>query len=506
MIRAWAWMALPLLLHAASWPAKLAVLPAGETAFAGRSIASSSTLRVAWAPPDAVPAKYVLTVAAKRTTGTLEIPGDAAEALITDLKAGTGYRVSLRACLDADCSESLDAQSVTARTEDEYWSIQSTANSFSTVKRIVPDGNVGSYAFRYGPWAGPELDGKIQLYYNPMQREEKGIKIGELVAPVADSIEAASEFRGVPGFGVLRVCDGGPPPPNGPPPNPACTNSASLAASLDLFQAVPLSPEMGGKVRLYFEALGVGGRTRILSLDSQDGYIGRDFHPGPETICATLQDLSPGGPCEPALVIGVDTDGERGNPNLLNARQFKIGYPTLDSWVWNGAPGTFMWFTTEWSDRRCSDFGFNAAYAVWSGERWVVQYGENGCPKLLPGAQAPMPVHLGGGRYKLYFNIHPRSSPLKPMRLLYADPDATGDPGVVDFEDWEPLEEARELHYLWPDGTELDDLNESQLDDYMIFAPTSHPKRLIIYSNMGAPATFGQISPPVIGSAVLINP
>ncbi|HTM49845.1 MAG TPA: hypothetical protein VL285_14230 [Bryobacteraceae bacterium] len=60
-----------------------------------------------------------------------------------------------------------------------------------------------------------------------------------------------------------------------------------------------------------------------------------------------------------------------------------------------------MWFTTEWPNGRCSPFGFNAAYAVWNGEKWQVQYGENGCPKMLAGAQAPMPVHLGGARYKV---------------------------------------------------------------------------------------------------------
>ena len=49
----------------------------------------------------------------------------------------------------------------------------------------------------------------------------------------------------------------------------------------------------------------------------------------------------------------------------------------------------------------------------------------------------------------------------------------------------------------------MDEANESQLDDYMIFAPTTDPKRLIMYSNMGAGAPG---SPPVIGSAFLVNP
>ena len=42
-----------------------------------------------------------------------------------------------------------------------------------------------------------------------------------------------------------------------------------------------------------------------------------------------------------------------------------------------------------------SRFDFNAAYAVWNGKTWAVQYGDDGCPKLLAGVQAPAPVHIG---------------------------------------------------------------------------------------------------------------
>ena len=129
---------------------------------------------------------------------------------------------------------------------------------------------------------------------------------------------------------------------------------------------------------------------------------------------------------------------------------------------------------------------------------------------MLTGAQAPMPVHLGGARYKVYFNRHrapggitnPQVA-IKPMQMLYADPEYSGDPAVVDFEDWEPLADAREIHYLWPDGSVLDEDNESKLDDYMIFAPAPDPKRLIMYSNM---STGGPGGIPFIGSAALVNP
>ena len=118
-----------------------------------------------------------------------------------------------------------------------------------------------------------------------------------------------------------------------------------------------------------------------------------------------------------------------------------------------------------------------------------------------------MPVHLGGARYKLYFNRHPRAPPgadnMTPMRMLYADPERSGDAGRIEFEDCEPLEQARAIHYLWPDGSRLNDAEQSLLDDYMIFAPTADPKALLMYSNMGA-AAGGQV--PFIGVAMLINP
>ena len=43
----------------------------------------------------------------------------------------------------------------------------------------------------------------------------------------------------------------------------------------------------------------------------------------------------------------------------------------------------------------------------------------------------------------------------------------------------------------------------SKLDDYMIFAPTADPKRLVLYSNMSFNGPGGL---PFIGSAVLVNP
>jgi uncharacterized protein (TIGR03437 family) len=491
-----------------TWPADLKASKTGTHAHASRAYASSSSLRIEWQPPAAAVHHYAIAAAERRSSTRSIAPGDARDATVRELKAGTEYSLTLLACLDQDCALALRAPDpAVATTEEEYWAIQGTGNSYAAAARLVPDGNVGSHAFRYGPWAGPELDGRVQLYYNPMQGDEKGAKIAEPVAGRPQTVEDALSFRGVSGFGLIRVCQ---PTPGSNGAVPAeCANSRSLAVGLALYQAVPLDTANGAKIRLYFEAQGGDGRTRILYLDSQDGYLGRDFHPGAPTRCSTLADYSPGGACEPKLALGIDLDGEAGNPVVRNTRQFKIAYPTRDG-AWDMKPGTAMWFTTEWQDGRCSRLGFNSAYAVWNGVRWSVAYEPDGCPKMLPGAQAPAVVHLGGARYKLYFNLHqtpgaptdPRVS-LKPMRMLYADPDATGDTGIADFEDWEALAAARQVHYLWPNGSLLTEDEESRLDDYVVLAPTADPERLVMYSNMSA---TGLNALPFIGSAVLVNP
>lgn len=507
---------------AGTWQAELFATPTGDIVYQGTTYSSSSSLRVTWtAPPDATVDHYALRAEqANRHTVNVRVDADAVDAVITGLKSATTYTISVRACTDAACDESLEAsQPVTVTTSPEYWRVVGTGASYATAQRLVPDGNVGSYAFRYGPWAGPEKDGTVQLYYTPLQREEKGVKIGQQVSrSESDPMEAALSFTGVPGFGLLRACGELPMGPGAPAPPAACVNPPGIATGVNLFQAVPLQPAEGsgesGKIRLFFEAPGRGGRQRIVYLDSQDGYEGRDFHRGASTICASPADYGPGGGCEPALAVGVDIDGaEGGNPNILNARQFKIAWPTADSTAWNLSPGTLMWFTTEWRDRRCSALDFNAAYAVWNGKTWDVRYGDDGCPKILAGVQAPAPVHIAGAgpaRYKLYFSRHVRPGgpgdpriAIKPLQVLYADPALTGDAARTDFEDWEPVETAREVHFLWPDGQELTEDEISRLDDFVVFAPGPDPSRLVMYSDM---SFTGLNAVPFIGAAVLLNP
>jgi hypothetical protein len=486
------------------WPAQLSAAPTDAVTVNGQQYFSSTKLLASWAAPNQRVDHYE--VLATEAIGSTSVRASSANAnvTLTQLKAGTPYTISLRGCLDADCARYFNADSAAGgTTPEEVWQIQGTGNSMATAKAIVSDGNVGAYAFRFGDWAGPELAGKVQLYYNPMPGNEKGVKTA-LSSGSGNTAADFAMFTPLSGYGLLRVCQAG--GPNNPPP-PCVGNSP--AAMINLFQAVPVSAELGARVRLFFEATGTDQRTRILYLDSHDGYAGRDFNAGPDTLCRTLADYSAGGSCEPRVAVGVQGDAANGNPRVQNARQFKIIYPQRDDVRWAGAPGTPMIFTVN-TDAACTDRGMTQGYAVWDGSRWQVQYAENGCPKLFESVQAPLPVHLGGVSYKLYFsnNTAPRTQPgggldNKPMKVIYADGRLTGQPGVIDFEDWETVAQAREVQFIFPDGTPLTLADESRLDDFVIFLPTNNPSLQVMYSNTASP---NSPTPPVIGMAVLINP
>ena len=65
------------------------------------------------------------------------------------------------------------------------------------------------------------------------------------------------------------------------------------------------------------------------------------------------------------------------------------------------------------------------------------------------------------------------------------------------------MDAAREVHFLWPDGSRLTDDEEGRLDDFVVFAPGGDPARLIMYSDM---SFAGLNARPFLGTAVLVNP
>ena len=487
------------------WAAGVAVAAveggrAGSTAYR-----SSSQLAVSWTAPAEAVHHYVLTLTDGVTGTSSALDVTSTRVTVSGLKSATPHTATLKACLDDACGTSLDADApASGQTEAEYWQVQGTGNAYSTATRIVSDGNTYAFGLPYGSWAGA-LNGKVQLYYNPLGAAEKGIKIGEMSSGTLNSAASLSSYRPVSGFGLVQLCSAG-----GPGGATPCVGD-TVAAGVTTTQPIALDASMGGGVRLFFESMGTDRRTRVMYLDSRDGYVGRDFNAGAKTICNTLEDYSAGGGCAPTVVIGVQGDALAGNQGLSNARQFKIGYPTRTDWRWNGNPGAFMVFTAEFEGACSSEAFFNAGHAVWDGTRWAVQTDAAGCPKYLAEVQAPMPVHMGGARYKMYFSHNAigrgaMSNPLsdvKPVKVIYADGGTSGEPAVVDFDDWERIAQAREVHVLWPDGSTLNVASESALDDYMMFMPTGNPSLQIMYANMSIP---GSGLAPFIGMAVLINP
>ena len=105
--------------------------------------------------------------------------------------------------------------------------------------------------------------------------------------------------------------------------------------------------------------------------------------------------------------------------------------------------------------------------------------------------------YLGDERYALYYEEKP-SDPAepKPLKLIYSDGTRSGASDQTDFDDWEGHETARDVDFLWPDGTLLDAEHEAGLGDHVIVRPRNNPTARFRYANIG-----GQDGPEGMGSA-----
>ena len=477
-------------------PADVSVNRVSAANVAGRQLFSSTRLTVGWAPSPEDQAHHFEIVAIEAVQGTQLRVAAASEArgvTLTGLKAATAYSVTVFACRDEACTESSASASVTGVTDTEYWQLRGTGNTVDRLTKAVSDGNARLSATRFGPDADASAN-RVQLYYGPMPGQGRQPSLSAAVASAAADASAPESFLTF----TSRSGSSGLIAPASPSP---------LIANVATGQGVPIAKHLGGFVRLFFEAQGADGRTRIMSIDSADGYAGLDFNAGTATTCSTAADYSTGGGCAPTVAIAVDGDAG-GNRGVTNARQFKVAWPTLESPHWNLAAGTFMVLTLD-RVRGCSDFGFNHAYAVWDGAAWIVQYGDNGCPKLFTSAQAAFPFHSGGARYRLYYGDPSLTDGkgtstlpfLGPKKLIYADGSATGAPDIVDFEDWEAQSSARDVVFLWPNGEQMDARAEGYIDDYHFLTPTGVLDLQVMYITI----TDGA-SPPISVTAVLRNP
>lgn len=476
-----------------SWSPALTAASVAAPSVGATTTSSSTRLQLAWAAPtNFAPTTYEVTVTEVASGVARTASVSSTSHALTDLKSATAYRIDVRACHSTCYAQPTGT--VTAETPAEVWHLQGSGNGIAGLARPVADGNVRIHAMRIGEGAPAELAGHLRLYYGPFGSVSRGFAVAVTAMPVS-AASPSSYLTFTSRAGASGLID---------PPAPA-----PLVRAVATGQGVALSSSQGTRVRLFFEGLGNDGRTRILYLDSQDGYSGLDFNAGASAVCATTADYSPGGGCAPSVAIGVEGDAVAGWPRVANARQFKIGVATASDWRWDGAVGTFMVFTLD-SIAGCSSATHNQAYAVWSGSSWQVQYDAAGCPRMMASMQAAHPLHLGGVRYKLYYGdpsitagrVAGSMLPfLGPKKVVYADGATSGPASQVDFEDWEAPARGRELLFLWPDGTALDATAEGYIDDFTVLTPTSAIGLQVMYLAI----TDGSVA-PFAASAVLVNP
>ena len=479
---------------ALSGPSAVTLAQASAQTVGSTTFGSSSKLQVAWTAATGYSVDHyeiTATEALMNTSATVSASASATSATLTPLKAATTYAVVVKACTDAACTRAGSAQAVSATTPGEYWQLQGSGNTVSTLTKPVSDGNARLSATRFGAEAGAVAN-TVQFYYGP-----QGVS-GQAVAS-SGAVSATNAASYLSGFTSYASTSGVRSP----------SSSTSGIKSIMTGQGVPLSAAMGGKVRLFFESNDADGKTRIYSVDSVDGYTGRDFNSGSSTTCSASGDYLATGACPATVVIGVQGDATNPTNKISAARQNKVAWPTLTDWRWDGAEGAFMVFTID-QVSGCTTASHNHAYAVWNGTSFVPQYDSSGCPKAFKSAQAALPMHIGDVRYKMYFGDpsvttgKTTGSPLPfvgPKKLIYADGRSSGSASLVDYEDWEAVGNARNVVFLWPNGEALSDAAEGYIDDFHFLTPTGSLDIQVLYLSI----TDGAVA-PFAATAVLLNP
>jgi hypothetical protein len=471
---------------------------------AGTLYASSTKLLVSWTAPTGQTVDHYIVTAADALQGSPvnAPPTTNTEVTFAGLKSATAYSLSVTACLSADCSSKLTATAPgTTTTPEEYWQIQGSGAAYSNATKVVSDGQTLSYAIRYGSDAPADLAERTRFFYSPSPGSTfgRGLRVATSSSTSTD-VSTQSSFSPIDS-GMADACEA--------TIDPSGCPEGTIA--IFAFQPIPLTtPE---RMRVFFEGgdpFTNGFPTRLYSLDVQDGYFAEDFHPdSADTICGGMDstDVTATGACAPTVVVDYDNDGS--GSGLLKVRQSKIGYPKQDSWKWDMAPGTFMLLTAADTCMTTQDGLF---YATWNGSTWSVLKEEGGCARaLVPNAHGPVIVHLGGLRYKVYYEeINGESitqDKTKPLKVLYANGMLSGDTSSVDYDDWETSSQARNVHFLWPDGTLMPAGPESGLGDHFILMPNNNSDTQYMYMNLGGMDDDTPSEPSTgLGMAVLVNP
>ena len=438
--------------------------PVGTEAASTLGLRSSSRAEVRWSAPGAAAVRIVLETG-DHATARVEV-GAQGVAAFDSLPSDATLTVRAVACADAACTVTGPEAVATFELPEETWQLVGSGEALAGLSTVASDGQAKIWGHIAGPEAGAAYAGRVVLYYGTAMRppdivgQTLGVATGARVLSADDPGSWAPLTLHPAAAGFVS------PQPRGTPVGDIMTG-----------QGVPLR---SGGVRLYFESNAADGKTRILSVTSADGLVGLDFNTSPNSsLCRTPADYAAGGSCEARLEVeAAATPGPGKVPKVQNVRQFKLGFPTRDDWRWDEAAGTFMFVTLD-RGGACNYPGFaNQGYLVWSGTSWDAALRADGCPAVLPDAQAPAPVHLGGVRYKLYHGTPGDRTGagatmlpfLGPKRVRYADGARTGDPGRVDFDDWEAT--PRETRWIWPNGRQLTPTEEGYIDDFVFLAPT----------------------------------
>ncbi len=480
------------------------------TALGGTSYDSSTQLLVEW--EDDLSDYQSLVVTATDPFGgqpiSVSLEASATSTTLTGLKTATAYSVILKACEDSSCSKYQESDSVEAETPEEVWQLQGSGHLFADLTSLISDGNARLSATWFGnDSAAGVMAGKVQLYYGPggssTPRLAVGVMSGTATTGSASSVSSFTSTAGTYGLDS---------------PSTATSWIGQVATG----QGVPTGGTLGAKIRLFFEAsdstsIGGSSENRIFSLDSQDGYVGLDFHgQSTKAICNTTSDYSSSTACLPTLVIGNSTDDATRFANINQARQFKLGWPTLTDWRWNGEAGTFMIFTVEVPTSCSSSSYIMQSYAQYDGSsQWDVQFDDStGCPHIFERMQAPSPMHLGDAKYKVYFGDPSVSDGkttssnlpwLGPKMVLYGDGAVSGDSGSLSVSDWEERDVARAIRFLWPDGTELSAHEIGYIDDFQFMTPTGSLTFQAAFLTLAEP-DLGVSGNPKDSLAILVNP
>lgn len=450
---------------------------------------------------------YILTVTDGVTGEVEQLTVFEDEIVLAGLKSSTEYRVELRACMDDICQRGEDGGETSAMTSEEYWQLIGDGGSgYTSVTEVVEDGSTLSYVMPVGEYV-EDLEGIVRMYYNaqpqPGQEDSGGIRY-------ADSEDGGVSFGESTGL-FLRECQTHPDPMAAG--LEADTECPETQLEMLAFQIVPMYYSLG--TRIFFEAFSPADADHVMQiyqLNSQDGWLGVDFDQKMDSsICgdSSERELITGGTCEPELLISSSQISAL-HDGLSNARQHKIGYPIQDSgWLWDEEPGTFMVIT---GSDECEQTRDGLFYANWTPFVWEVVQEEDCAKPLVMNAHGPVIVHLGESRYKLYYENYLYADEMKgrfiskPFRVIYGNGELDDTSGVS-YDDWESEEDAREVTFLWPDGTILSAAEEAGLGDHMIWVKDGDLQMQWMYMNLGGfdNADWGRGSAG-IGRAVLLNP